>query len=186
MALQRYPQLKKVDQETVINALNGAYEDYLMHYGYEGIGPDEESSMIDHAVKGLKQGLAEGSRKAWMKHNDLVDIEKPLAGLKAEFNNLLRTHDPEEKAKYQQGIKQRIKAEPMSGPKGQLPEQDVAEEKVRLDPHCWSNKKIGKPKTKVKGGVRVNNCVPKESAHESRGRRVTRSGPNETAVKEQN
>jgi hypothetical protein len=59
MALQKYPQLKQVDREIVINALNNAYEDYLMHYGYEGIGPDEESSMIDHAVKGLKKGVAE-------------------------------------------------------------------------------------------------------------------------------
>ena len=59
MALQRYPQLKQIDRETVINALNGAYEDYLMHYGYEGIGPDEESSMIDHAVKGLNKGVSE-------------------------------------------------------------------------------------------------------------------------------
>ena len=61
MALQRYPHLKQVDQETVITALNNAYEDYLMHYGYEGIGPDEESSMIDHAVKELKPGVTEGS-----------------------------------------------------------------------------------------------------------------------------
>ena len=34
----------------------------------------------------------------------------------------------------------------------------------RLDPRCWTGKKIGNPKTKVKGGVRVNNCVPAESA----------------------
>ena len=33
--------------------------------------------------------------------------------------------------------------------------------KTRLDPHCWTGKKIGTPKTKVKNGVRVNNCVPK-------------------------
>jgi hypothetical protein len=49
-------------------------------------------------------------------------------------------------------------------------EQDVAEAKAtktRLDPKCWSGKKIGSPKTKVKGGVRVNNCVPAESANES-------------------
>ena len=45
--------------------------------------------------------------------------------------------------------------------------QGVAEEKVRLDPECWDNKKIGNPKTKVKGGVRVNNCVPKEGVEES-------------------
>ena len=39
--------------------------------------------------------------------------------------------------------------------------------KTRLDPKCWSGKKIGTPKTKVKGGVRVNNCVPNESVAES-------------------
>jgi hypothetical protein len=40
------------------------------------------------------------------------------------------------------------------------------EEKVRLDPKCWTGKKIGNPKTKMKGGVRVNNCVPAESVAE--------------------
>ena len=40
------------------------------------------------------------------------------------------------------------------------------EEKVRLDPKCWKGKKIGNPKTKMKGGVRVNNCVPAESVSE--------------------
>ena len=42
----------------------------------------------------------------------------------------------------------------------------VSEEKVRLDPKCWTGKKIGNPKTKMKGGVRVNNCVPAESINE--------------------
>ena len=37
----------------------------------------------------------------------------------------------------------------------------------RLDPKCWTGKKIGNPKTKMKGGVRVNNCVPAESVDES-------------------
>jgi hypothetical protein len=59
IALQMYPHLKQFDRATVITALNNAYEDYLMHYGYEGIGPDEERSMIDRAIKGLKQGVAE-------------------------------------------------------------------------------------------------------------------------------
>ena len=36
-------------------------------------------------------------------------------------------------------------------------------EAVRLDPKCWKGKKIGTPKTKMKDGVRVNNCVPKEA-----------------------
>jgi hypothetical protein len=43
----------------------------------------------------------------------------------------------------------------------------IAEEKTRLDPKCWTGKKIGNPKTKVKGGVRVNNCVPAESVEEA-------------------
>jgi hypothetical protein len=43
----------------------------------------------------------------------------------------------------------------------------IAEEKVRLDPKCWTGKKIGNPKTKMKGGVRVNNCVPAESVEEA-------------------
>ena len=42
----------------------------------------------------------------------------------------------------------------------ELQKQGMDEEKQRLDPHCWDNKKIGNPKTKMKGGVRVNNCVP--------------------------
>jgi hypothetical protein len=80
-----------------------------------------------------EQGVAEGSRNAYLKHNNLVDIEKPLAGLKSEFEKFLQTHDPKEKQKYQQGIKQRIKSEPMSGPKGVLPEQGVAEGAQQVD-----------------------------------------------------
>lgn len=45
--------------------------------------------------------------------------------------------------------------------------QEINEEKVRLDPKCWKGKKIGNPKTKMKGGVRVNNCVPAESVEEA-------------------
>jgi hypothetical protein len=43
----------------------------------------------------------------------------------------------------------------------------ITEEKTRLDPKCWTGKKIGNPKTKMKGGVRVNNCVPAESVEET-------------------
>lgn len=39
-------------------------------------------------------------------------------------------------------------------------EQGVAEEKQRLDPKCWDGYK--KQGTKMKGGVRVNNCVKEE------------------------
>ena len=53
----------------------------------------------------------------------------------------------------------------------------------RLDPKCWKGKKIGNPKTKVKGGVRVNNCVPIEESQtfdhltNKKLRRILLSGP---------
>jgi hypothetical protein len=40
-------------------------------------------------------------------------------------------------------------------------EQVISEMKQRLDPKCWKGKH--KEGTKIKGGVRVNNCVPNES-----------------------
>lgn len=41
-------------------------------------------------------------------------------------------------------------------------DKNIGEEKVRLDPKCWKGKH--KEGTKIKGGVRVNNCVPNESS----------------------
>lgn len=46
---------------------------------------------------------------------------------------------------------------------GQLIESTIVELKQRLDPKCW--KGHHKAGTKIKGGVRVNNCVPNESAN---------------------
>jgi hypothetical protein len=43
--------------------------------------------------------------------------------------------------------------------------QEVREVKQRLDPKCWKGKH--KEGTKIKGGVRVNNCVPNESVEEA-------------------
>jgi hypothetical protein len=41
----------------------------------------------------------------------------------------------------------------------------IVESKQRLDPKCWKGYK--KQGTKMKGGVRVNNCVPAESVEEA-------------------
>jgi hypothetical protein len=41
----------------------------------------------------------------------------------------------------------------------------MTEIKQRLDPKCWTGKH--KEGTKIKGGVRVNNCVPNESVEEA-------------------
>jgi hypothetical protein len=43
-------------------------------------------------------------------------------------------------------------------------EHVIAEMKQRLDPKCWKGKH--KEGTKIKGGIRVNNCVPNESIKE--------------------
>ena len=51
---------------------------------------------------------------------------------------------------------------------GQIPDtwiMKIKEEQQRLDPHCWTGYK--KQGTKLKGGVRVNNCVPKEGVAEN-------------------
>jgi hypothetical protein len=42
---------------------------------------------------------------------------------------------------------------------------EMHETKQRLDPKCWKGKH--KEGTKIKGGVRVNNCVPNESVEEA-------------------
>jgi hypothetical protein len=42
-------------------------------------------------------------------------------------------------------------------------DNDLDEEKQRLDPKCWTGYK--KQGTKMKGGVRVNNCVPESSGY---------------------
>jgi hypothetical protein len=83
IALQMYPHLKQFDRATVITALNNAYEDYLMHYGYEGIGPDEERSMIDRAIKGLKQGVAESKELA-----EEFDLIESIVEMIAEHNGV--------------------------------------------------------------------------------------------------
>jgi hypothetical protein len=136
--VQEFPNLSPKDAQTIVN-----YSQYAWDFVKSGATKQPEfinakNQVIQRVQKAMsgQQGVAEGSRNAYLKHNNLVDIEKPLAGLKSEFEKFLQTHDPKEKQKYQQGIKQRIKSEPMSGPKGVLPEQGVAEGKRNLKCVC--------------------------------------------------
>jgi hypothetical protein len=50
-------------------------------------------------------------------------------------------------------------------------QREIIEEKIkqRLDPKCWKGKH--KEGTKIKGGVRVNNCVPNEGVAEAMSQR---------------
>jgi len=47
---------------------------------------------------------------------------------------------------------------------GKKPKEETDEAKQRLDAKCWTGKH--KEGTKMKGGIRVNNCVPNESIDE--------------------
>jgi hypothetical protein len=67
---------------------------------------------------------------------------------------------------YMISAKERAREE-QTGSRSLMKELRMMEEKVRLDPHCWKNKH--KEGTKIKGGVRVNNCVPnKKKVKESK------------------
>ena len=67
---------------------------------------------------------------------------------------------------YMISAKERAREE-QTGSSSLMKELRMMEEKVRLDPHCWKNKH--KEGTKIKGGVRVNNCAPnKKKVKESK------------------
>ena len=57
---------------------------------------------------------------------------------------------------------------------GKKPKDEVDEVKQRLDPKCWTGKH--KEGTKIKGGIRVNNCVPNESVEEASNSTVDMTG----------
>jgi hypothetical protein len=83
---------------------------------------DLEKGGTGRFIKAAQQpGMAEGSRKAYLKHNNLVDLEPAIGRLKDQFDKFLLT-DPEEQQKHQQDVKQRLKTGTMAGPTGQLPE----------------------------------------------------------------
>ena len=120
--------------EDTINKL----EDRLKH-AKSGEQWDRISARIERLQAGLnrsKQGVAEESDKQFAQRMKKKAAQPPTKGMS-------------QKEKEDKG---------WAKPK----EQGVAEEKQRLDPKCWTGyKKAG---TKMKGGVRVNNCVPvKES-----------------------
>jgi hypothetical protein len=61
--------------------------------------------------------------------------------------------------------------------------QGVNEVKQRLDAKCWTGKH--KEGTKIKGGIRVNNCVPNESVEEDKKRSLyykTQDAPTKQAI----
>jgi hypothetical protein len=101
------------------------------------------------------EAVAEGATVAY-----IVDIESEYGDKGEEHVSAMDPQDAirKVKAKFKNG-------EYAVWPTGVRRAEAVDEEKTRLDPKCWTGKKIGNPKTKMKGGVRVNNCVPAEESY---------------------
>jgi len=91
-----------------------------------------------------------------MRMNDYYDLAD---NIQEKLKQAIQMGD---KARMQELNKQRDELDAHVKKHGMMPEA-VDEEKQRLDPKCWTGYK--KQGTKMKGGTRVNNCVPvKESS----------------------
>jgi len=91
-----------------------------------------------------------------MRMNDYYDLAD---NIQEKLRHAIQMGD---KARIQELNKQRDELDAHVKKHGMMPEA-VDEEKQRLDPKCWTGYK--KQGTKMKGGTRVNNCVPvKESS----------------------
>ena len=128
---------------------------------------DELSNIAMNRVSGVAEGLPQTLRKV------VPGYAKREIDKKMDAEKFGRT-DVDKDANYYRYKKIQDKLKEQGVAEGTLDEAvhravksmiedgyEFTEEKVRLDPKCWAGKKIGNPKTKLKGGVRVNNCVPK-------------------------
>jgi hypothetical protein len=109
---------------------------------------DDAWAKIEKRKAAEKKGVAEGLSKR--DQQDVDAIKAAIARLEAQLN-----HPNADRDAIQQSIAHEKKRLALYG-------QGVTEDQ-RLDPSCWKGYK--KQGTKMKGGTRVNNCVPvKESA----------------------
>jgi hypothetical protein len=96
-----------------------------------------------------EQGVAEGSSTMWEVSFDYGPHQSETVKVKAR--SAQEAVDKVETAAEKKGRSIMVNwARPT--------EQDIEEEKQRLDPSCWKGYK--KQGTKMKGDTRVNNCVP--------------------------
>ena len=120
-------------------------------------GDDEVSQYVDSNINKLPPEQAKAA----------ADVAKKLSETRAktaEDHSTMTQGYGRESASTGQAFAGRMK--------GAIPEdayfeelEALLEEKVRLDPKCWKGKH--KEGTKIKGGVRVNNCVPNEDLDEA-------------------
>ena len=114
----------------------------------------------DVSKQGKKKAQPFDADKNWLDaQNSMLDHEgKP----KPEYDKKQKQKESD-KSSLESVLAEKIKSKTCCGTCGNeaaVDGQQYDEAKQRLDPKCWKGKKIGNPKTKMKGGVRVNNCVP--------------------------
>jgi hypothetical protein len=115
--------------------------------------------MKDGSIRHGEQGVAEGLGGNWY-----IRVNGKILN-DTKFKPVIFSSEDEARSHAMKlADKKRIPLSQMKLTKSWMdaPEQGVAEAKQRLDPKCWTGKH--KEGTKMKGGVRVNNCVPNESA----------------------
>lgn len=127
----------------------GELEEMYDEKAFDNIFKDrkDKGSMEKPKSKSLPQdtGMYNQSNKAERDKRENDNIDEESKGLWANIH-----------AKRKRGEKPAKK-----GDKAYPKTLDIDEEKQRLDPKCWDGYK--KQGTKMKGGKKVNNCVPKES-----------------------
>ena len=117
-------------------------------------GVAEGASNIGHAIKALYQKIYRaGDDEIEYFYNDSPVFAQYWDEYEGDLNSIIAEVDPAEL----QIILDELES--------YADQAGLAEEKVRLDPKCWKGKH--KEGTKIKGGVRVNNCVPNESVEEA-------------------
>jgi hypothetical protein len=106
----------------------------------------EETKVMSRAAKGMMKYGKEGMKELAKAGKEGKDLEP----IRQKYDR----YDEAANAAQQAAIAINMKK------RGKKP-KDMDEAKQRLDPKCWTG--YHKAGTKMKGGVRVNNCVPNES-----------------------
>jgi hypothetical protein len=124
-------------------------------------GPEEQQNVEEGSVLAFEKDPFE----RWKKNIGMAypNLSPRLKFVSKDNGNKVVALDPVTRLIYGE-----FETQTMRGRVSDVADNNVAEvaSKQRLDPKCWTGKKIGNPKTKMKGGVRVNNCVPAESVEE--------------------
>lgn len=173
---------KNVDELGMIHAMNMIAGDDFFSVAVEGILPDitdkEYMFVLQSAYKTVKKGVAEETMNEGVpSDNDMGIVPDVRSGTSTKMTLgqwkqmwlKKMPHADQGMFRYPPAMNGSFIAyfdgwENTPGARWD-PMQSMEEEKQRLDPSCWKGYK--KQGTKMKGGTRVNNCVPVKETNSS-------------------